>query len=149
MPEPSARALAGVVLELLGALLAEQLGMSAQTDREPHEALFARVCTFVEARLTDPELSPREIANAHHVSLRSLQVLFQRKGTTVAKWIRQRRLERCRLDLLDPTLERLPVHAIARRWGFVNDSHFNRAFRTELGISPAAYRRNQLLISGH
>ncbi len=57
---------------------------------------------------------------------------------TVSTWIRTRRLEQCRRDLLDPMLADRPVAAIAARWGFVDAAHFSRAFKTAFGVSPAS-----------
>jgi AraC-like DNA-binding protein len=138
--EHGANAVAGVVLDLLGAVLEERIGVPSRLDVRRNNALLIGVRAFVEQRLSDPNLSLSQVAAAHHVSLRSLHKLFERSGTTAAAWIRHRRLEHCRLDLANPDLGRLPVHSIARRWGFVNDSHFNRAFRARFGLSPAAYR---------
>jgi hypothetical protein len=50
-------------------------------------------------------------------------------------------LERCRRDLLDPSLGDVPVSAIAARWGLTNAAHFSRAFRAAYGASPVEYRR--------
>jgi hypothetical protein len=38
-------------------------------------------------------------------------------GTTVTDWVRGRRLERCRNDLLDPRYARTSIGAIPARWG--------------------------------
>jgi AraC-like DNA-binding protein len=59
----------------------------------------------------------------------------------VAGLIRQRRLERCRRDLLDPSLEDVPVSAIAARRGLTSAAHFSRVFRAAYGASPVEYRR--------
>lgn len=59
----------------------------------------------------------------------------------MAGWIRERRLERCRRDLLDPALAARPVGAVAARWGLVEPASFSRAFRAAYGLPPAAYRR--------
>jgi AraC-like DNA-binding protein len=90
--------------------------------------------------LADPDLSPASIAAAHHISVRSLHRLFQDHEETVAAWIRERRLERCRRDLADPRLSDHPAHAIGRKWGFADPAHFSRAFRATHGLSPSAYR---------
>jgi AraC-like DNA-binding protein len=58
----------------------------------------------------------------------------------VAGWIRQRRLERCRQDLLDPALADWSVAAIAARWGLTNAGHFSHMFRVAYGLPPAEYR---------
>jgi AraC-like DNA-binding protein len=79
------------------------------------------------------------------MSLRSLHQLFHNQGLTVAGYIRQRRLERCRRDLTDPALAARPVAAIAATWGFTSAADFSRAFRTAHGMPPAEYRRSALL----
>ena len=76
------------------------------------------------------------------MSLRSLHQLFHDEGLTVAGWIRQRRLERCRRDLADPALAARPVAAIAARWGYPSAAEFSRAFRAAHGVPPAEYRRS-------
>ena len=59
----------------------------------------------------------------------------------MADWIRHHRLERCRRDLLDPTLAHLPVSGVGARWGLVNPATFSRIFRAAYGMPPAKYRR--------
>jgi AraC-like DNA-binding protein len=59
----------------------------------------------------------------------------------VAGWVRERRLERSRHDLLDPALAARPVSAIAARWGLVDPAHFSRLFRAAYGVPPLEYRR--------
>jgi AraC-like DNA-binding protein len=104
-------------------------------------ALILRMRAFIEHQLANPDLSPATIATAHHVSLRYLYKLFEEEQASVAGLIKERRLERCRRDLLDPSLGDLPVSAIAARWGLTNPPHFSRAFRAAYGISPVEYRR--------
>ncbi|WP_346173743.1 helix-turn-helix domain-containing protein [Streptomyces cuspidosporus] len=53
--------------------------------------------------------------------------------------MRHRRLERCRLDLVDPLLNARPIQAIAELWGFHNP-HFSRLFSATYGIPPRDYR---------
>jgi AraC-like DNA-binding protein len=81
------------------------------------------------------------IADAHFISLRYLHKLFEAEQTSVAEWIRRRRLERCRRDLLDPALRATPVGTIAARWGLHNPAHFSRLFRASYGVPPAEFRR--------
>jgi AraC-like DNA-binding protein len=73
--------------------------------------------------------------------VRYLYRLFEAQGTTVAAWIRHRRLERCRADLTDPALRAAPVSAVAARWGLPDSAHFSRLFRRTYGLPPAEYRR--------
>ncbi len=104
------------------------------------QALMARIAAYIEANLDEPNLSPRAIAGAHHISMRYLYKLFEAEGTTVSRWVRQARLERCRRDLANRRLDNRTVTAIAARWGFADGAHFSRLFRREFGITPSRYR---------
>lgn len=136
--------LAEVTVSLISALLARHLDVE---DRLPvdvrQRALLSQVRDFIERHLDDPALSPQLVADAHHVSLRTLHRLFEAEDETVAGLIRTRRLHRCRRELADPLLRQQPVHLIARRWGFTDKAHFSRTFRAEYGLSPRAYRESR------
>src|SRR6185437_7198589 len=103
-----------------------------------------RVHSFIEQHLGEEDLSPGLVAAAHHVSVRYLHRLFEAEDTTVAAWIRRRRLDRCRRDLADPALSALPVSTVAAKWGITDPAHFSRLFRSAYGLPPAEYRRNFL-----
>ncbi|MGJ6967411.1 helix-turn-helix domain-containing protein [Streptosporangium sp. G11] len=142
-PPQEAIRISRVILDLLATLLAQALDTrSAAPPNDPRGLMVMRVQAFIERNLGDAGLSPSMIASAHHISTRHLQRLFEEQDLSVARWIRQRRLERCRRDLADPVPDAPPVHAVAARWGFSSESHFNRVFRAAYGMPPAAYRRS-------
>jgi AraC-like DNA-binding protein len=129
------------ILDLLTVALAARLDADAKVAPETHQrALLTRIYAFIHQHLGDPELSPGSIAAAHHISVRYLHKLFETQEATVAGWIRQRRLDRCRSDLLDPAKRARPVSAIAARWGFPNAASFSRTFRAVYGVAPGEYR---------
>ncbi|MEY9893079.1 AraC-like DNA-binding protein [Catenulispora sp. MAP12-49] len=111
-----------------------------QAPETRRQALLARIESYVERNLGDPDLSPPEIAAHHHISVSYLHRLFQLRDRTVAAWIRHQRLERARADLADPRLRGQPVQAIAARWGFRHAADFSRAFRAAHGMPPGDYR---------
>jgi AraC-like DNA-binding protein len=130
------------LLDLITSTLTARLGRSATSgDATGNDVLRLRINAFIEERLGDPDLSPATIAAAHHVSLRQLYKLFAYDGRTVAAWVRRRRLERSRSDLIDPALRDRPVGAVAARWGMTDPASFNRAFRALFGVPPGMYRR--------
>jgi AraC-like DNA-binding protein len=133
--------LATALMDLLVVALAERLDrVAAIAPDTRRRALLSSVQATIEQRLDDPALSPATIAAAHHISLRYLYRLFEGQSTTVGGWIRARRLERARQDLLDPALSGWPVSAIGARRGLTDPSHFGRVFRAAYGLTPAAYR---------
>jgi len=131
--------LAHSALDLVSTVFTRELGLD-DVSADPHRALVQRIRGYIDRNLASTELGPASIASAHYISTRHLHGLFQEQGVTVSTWIRTRRLEQCRRDLLDPMLADRPVAAIAARWGFVDAAHFSRAFKTTFGISPSEYR---------
>lgn len=132
--------LASVTVDLLASLLGHSLDAEKKlTPESRRQALRVRICDFVEQHLGDPNLTPGAIAAAHGISVSHLHAVFADQDLTVAAWIRNRRLERCRRDLADPRLLTRPVQAVAARRGFTSPAHFSRAFRAAYGMSPREY----------
>ncbi|WP_410638466.1 helix-turn-helix domain-containing protein [Amycolatopsis sp. lyj-346] len=134
------------LMTLVGTMLRGELGPHVPA-RPPHEELLERIVAHIDDHLADADLGPGRIAAAHFLSPRALHGLFERTGTTVSRCIRERRLERCRLDLADPALAHVAASAVGARWGFRGASHFGQVFKRELGLTPAEFRR-QVLAGG-
>ena len=131
--------LAHSALDLTATLFADHLGTAAEL-ANPHHALMGRIREYIEANLSSVDLGPAQIAAVHFISTRHLQGLFQEQGTTVSAWIRSRRLERCRRELMDPLSAGRSVASVATRWGFVDAAHFSRVFKAAYGESPSDAR---------
>ncbi|MEU2395669.1 helix-turn-helix domain-containing protein [Streptomyces sp. NPDC007369] len=133
--------LADTTASLLASVLGAAAGCVDGLDAEDRRrALRTQIRQFIRRHLADP-LTPDGIAAAHQLSRRALYALFEEDGQTVAAWIRQERLERCRRDLADPRLAGRPIHRIAARWGFPDQAHFSRLFRSVYGAPPRDFRR--------
>ena len=138
--------LSSAVINMLAAAISEQLGCESRVPPETHRAaLILRIKAFIDARLEDPELSSSGIAQAHNISPRYLQKLFESEGMTVTDWVRSRRLEHCRNDLLDPRFAGTSIGAIAARWGLIDSSYFSRLFKTAYGAAPREFRTHAIL----
>jgi AraC-like DNA-binding protein len=141
----SAARLCTVMMDLVTAAVADRAEQAESLPIESRDrVLLLRVHAFIEQHLGEADLSPRLVAAAHHVSVRYLHRLFEAEETTVAAWIRRRRLERCRRDLADPALAALAVSTVAAKWGIPDPAHFSRLFRGTYGLPPAEYRRSFL-----
>jgi AraC-like DNA-binding protein len=131
------------VLDVVRSLYGDPFAVEAQAFRS-RAAILLSVESFIEANLGDPKLEPGAIARATYISPRYLHKLFEDQGTTVCRWIRASRLERCREDLCDPAFAHHSILDIATRWGMPGAQHFSRAFRSAYGCSPRELRRQGL-----
>jgi AraC-like DNA-binding protein len=140
--EPSeAQGLGGVTLDLVCATLARYAdGEDSLSPETRQQVTRLQVVEFIERHLARPDLDPGAVAQAHHLSLRTLHRLFAGEEETVAGLIRRRRLEQCRRDLRNPLLRDQPIRVIAARWGFPDPAHFSRAFREAYGVPARDYR---------
>lgn len=128
------------VVDLLSTLLATEVQAGPRAADGEQARQLCRVKEHIELHLADPGLGPGAVAAAHYISPRSLHKLFEPTGTTVAAWIRARRLERARRELLDPLLAHLPVGVIGARSGLPDAAHFSRCFRAAYGCAPSSLR---------
>jgi len=138
-------ALSDAAFDLLIAALSERsttMGSTAASARR--RVLATRVESFIADNLGDPRLTVSRIAAAHHISVRTLQKLFESRGETVSGWIRRRRLEAIRRDLVNPAFVERPLAMVGARWGFSDAAAFSRAFRSAYGMSPSEYRLTTL-----
>ncbi len=140
LSDPVRAKLAHTSLDLMGTLFSSILD-AEPGQRDPHQVLLQKIYGYIDQHLSSTDLSPGSIAAAHYISTRHLHSLFRQADTTVSTWIRERRLERCRADLLDPVLSDRTVSAIAARWGFTDAAHFSRVFKAAYGVSPSDLRR--------
>jgi AraC-like DNA-binding protein len=140
--DPSQAVTLGAIgLDLAASTLAQRLAVQELLPVEVRErTLRTQIEAFIEKNLGDTDLTPRSVAAAHHISLRTLHRLFEAEQHTVAELIRHRRLARCQRDLINPLLAHRQVQRIAARWGFPDKAHFSRAFKNAFGMSPQEYR---------
>jgi len=132
------------LIELLVPMLASAGGVEARGGVAALRARqFERICRTIETRLTDAELSVQAIARGEGVSVRYLQQLFARSGQTVSSYVRERRLERARADLVNPLHAQLSISEIGFRWGFNQSAHFSRTYRDRFGEAPRETRRGR------
>lgn len=132
--------LARNAVDLLGTILATEVHSGPRLAGFEQTLQLQRIKDHIEQHLADPTLGPGGIAAAHFISARTLHKLFEPTGTTVAAWIRRRRLENAHRELLDPLLSGLPVGIIGARSGLPDAAHFSRAFRAEYGYAPSSLR---------
>lgn len=130
--------LGDAVLACVRALVAESRGASSG-DRAEH--LYGTLTEWLERHLAEV-VGTERLAAHHFISARYVRKVFASQGTTVTEYVRRRRLERIRDDLLQPWTAALPVGAVAARWGMRDPSVFSRAFSRQFGQSPQRFRKD-------
>ncbi len=103
-------------------------------------ALSRAAMDITDRRLADPELSPSSLARELDVSVRTLNRAFAAVGESVAAYIRRRRLERARFELV-ALHDRPSISEIAARWHFADSSHFVRSFKKQYAQTPSEFTR--------
>lgn len=136
------RMVADKLLDLVAATVRHDACRQAPGAKRNERAseLGYRILDYMERHFADAELTPGAVAQAHDISTRYLHAVFRPSGTTVARWIWERRLEACRDDLADPSLRDRSVSEIALGRGFNDAAHFSRAFKKRFGVTPTAAR---------
>jgi AraC family transcriptional regulator, positive regulator of tynA and feaB len=126
------------VYDLVGVLFAssDPRPISCSTDK-----LFERICGVIKDGLSDPDFGPHEVAVAARVSLRYVQKLFTKRGTTCSEFIYSLRLGHAAHLLQRRALLRTgkPLSEIAYACGFRDYAHFARRFRNRFGCPPGAH----------
>lgn len=139
-PAPGAvQHLGGAIVACARAVIAEARGAVAG---ERSTGLYGELIDWLDGHLADPDASAERLAAEHFLSARYVRKLFADQGTTVSGYVRRRRLERIRDELVQPWTAHLPVAAVAARWGFREPSVFSRAFAREFGLAPRAFRKD-------
>jgi AraC-like DNA-binding protein len=132
--------LADSVVVLLRALYQDHSAGEIEMRRPIATGLLRQVQAYVECHLDDVSLNPEVIARANNVSTRYLHKLFAMEEVSVSSWVRRRRLEGFRRDLLDPSLATCTISRLGERWGLHDAPMRSRAFREAYGCSPRELR---------
>jgi len=145
--DESARTAAGMhILDLLCLAIRKDdrvLDSSMSSIRAAH---LHRAEQFIRNNLNNEDLSSGHVAEACNVSLRYLQQLFLDADKSISGFIREKRLVRAHEDLSVKDAS-TAVAEIAHKWGFSDQSQFNKAYRAHFGCTPTdtrkAAKRNQ------
>jgi AraC-like DNA-binding protein len=117
------------------------LAVAALEDSVPEAAehdLRSQILEYIERHLSDPDLGPQSIASAFGISLRWVHHVFNVDGASVARHIRERRLDVVAAQL--QTDRRFPrIGALAERTGFASRDQLTRAFKARYGVTIAEY----------
>jgi AraC-like DNA-binding protein len=136
MDSLSGRELAAVV-DNFCRLIAVGCGCAAQGQPDALRAsMLVQIKQFIQHHLPHPDLTPAKVADAHHISLRTLHRLFESTGTSFSEYVLARRLDECHAAFATPSAAHRSVADIALGWGFNSLPTFYRAFSRRFGRAP-------------
>ncbi|MGG2396602.1 helix-turn-helix domain-containing protein [Pseudomonas sp. SH1-B] len=124
--------------DLLGSIISDQFGEHRSSALSASYLLAAK--QFINEHLEDAELSCEQVAAATGISIRHLARLFAQEGSTPARYLLERRLERARQLLSSPQGTRLAIAEVAYRYGFSSQAHFARVFKARFAYTPSEAR---------
>ncbi|MHA2787632.1 helix-turn-helix domain-containing protein [Corynebacterium sp. S7] len=110
-------------------------------DLSSEEGLISAAKNHIELNIGDRGLSPGQVAAAVGISERQLSRIFSEAGTTVGRYVLNRRLGFAKNALSTPEQDLLSVGDIGKRFGFASPSHFSRTFRERHGVTPLQWRK--------
>lgn len=134
--------LSGSILDLICLMLetAHDPGREEFEDRSLAHMMFKRFSIHMKEHLSDCDLSPAKVAQAHRISLRYLFKIFKMHGTTFGHELMEMRLQEARRQILIAYRTGHSLQQIAFLCGFSNQSHFSTRYRERFGESPRESR---------
>jgi AraC-like DNA-binding protein len=99
------------------------------------------VTRLIEQSLENQRIREDMVAKSLAISTRQLQRQLQEKGTSFRQLVSEIRIQQACYYLQHT---RLTIEEMAFKLGYSAPAHFSRAFKTQLGITPLAYRQRSL-----
>lgn len=123
-----------MLLELVGALTGKRPDDLSTAHRAAAQA-------YIDRHLREPALSATQVAAGVGISTRHLSRVLAEAGTSLPKYVLNRRLESARAMLQQPAASSMTIAEIAHYWGFTSAAHFSSAFATRYGERATELRR--------
>jgi AraC-like DNA-binding protein len=121
------------------ALVASVLATAATDEHAGADELRFAIHDYIERNIADPDLGPRRIAASLDVSLRWVHRVFNVGGQSIARYIRDRRVDMVAEVLRsDPRVARMS--RLSEQFGFGGRDQLARAFRARYGTTVREYQ---------
>lgn len=126
-------------VDFLLSVLREVIAQESEVSTLELRAYFTTAKRVIQEQFSDPNLTLEMVAHALHCSRSTLYRAFNAHGTTVARYIREFRLQEAkrRIAASPPGAS---IAAIAAECGFYDPAYFRRLFRARFDMSPSDVR---------
>ena len=135
-----AQAISQDQLDRFAACVKIAMGLNPQREdvrAHARNAIFRKICFYIEKNLEDPYLSTSAILDQFGVSRATLYRMFEPLGG-VRNYLTERRAAAALFFLSESDGRRGFVQAACERWGFSSPANFNRTIQRLFGNSPKA-----------
>ncbi len=135
------------LLVLLGRYFREDVQQESEVMQvfDHHRDAMQKAIRFIEEHFAEP-ISIEEVSKVAMLSQSYFSYLFKVvTNRTFVEYLNSRRI-RCAMELLKTT-DHLVVD-VCYESGFQNVNHFNRTFKSIVGLSPTQFRRANRLVTG-
>ena len=131
--------LSGQLIDLLAHSMENDDRVLMSNEANLRNVHLCNIEAFVRENIQRSELSPDMIAVACSISTRYLHKLFKDSDQTVSQWIKELRLQSALNDIRAGN-RHTTLAEIAYRWGFNDQAHFCRLFKSRFGRTPREMR---------
>lgn len=135
MTTQEAARLGDCMLDLLAVAVGAGSDSASGTGGKRYASL-RKLQASVETHLHDGGLDAPRFAAMAGMSVRYANELLAGEGTSLMRYVWERRLERARETL--SASPQITIAELASRWGFKSAAHFSRAFSARFGRAPSA-----------
>lgn len=108
-------------------------------------SIRSQALNIIDSSYSDPTTSVDTIAKALGFSRRQMYRIFQGREVSLARMIKERRIDRA--EHLLKLVPRKSIASIAEECGFAGPDQFSRAFRERHGYSPLKYKARMAHLS--
>lgn len=140
MTQTEARAAAQAAVALVAGAIAAHAQPLDADPRPVDRMLLTAGRAFIEAHLSDPDLSPEMVHKHLNVSRRLLYKAFEPIGG-VQSFIQGRRLDQAFDAILFDRAEQQTLAEIGYAHGFKSNAHFTRTFQARFSVTPGRLRK--------
>lgn len=132
----------GIALDLLAVACRAATTTFQQDGMNNGLDVFDHLRQHIGENFLDPDFEISKLADKFSLSPRTVQRSFARQGTTPGTYLQELRLRHAAQLLVSSHSGNITQVAIES--GFSDASYFSRAFRKKFGLSPRAYRLQQI-----